>query len=876
MQPPCGNSSGYNVTQADALSIAQRQFTGKDVDYFLQLDNSQTVWTIFVDAEPMKGWEHECYTLTIPKTITTTVSSAAPSGKVLRSLPPSGNYVPLSVKNRYGNNANSKPVVTKVRISDTDNSAAQRTYAIIVNGYYNRLANYERYWNDCSFIYQTLVNRYGVPKANIYPMMADGNDPEEDMRLSDGTFVSQPLDLDNDGVNEIELAATKANLIGTLNTLKGKLGEDDHLFIFVTDLGGSYIRAPGSYIYLMDDILTPSELAEMLDPFTKKYLNVNVVLGQRYSGGFIDDLTKNGCVVTTACTGDEKSWACSGIPYDEFLYHWTCAVNGADHRGVKVDVDADTDENGRVTMQEAFEYAEAFDSRLAEHPQFLSTPVSVGEDLAFNHIAPAVDLYIMDNTDDTGKEPNLTTDKFWISPSIWIRNEADGKTEHENPYYSSDHVSATVYVRVHNRGKKNYKGGNHYVHAFWAHASTNISSDTWLGLETNSKGKVTGGILTAAQVSPIRSGESGVVAISWALPAQLLGSSILNGSEIHHFCLLAKVLDTHISPALTGTFSYDLRGSNNDAQKNVSIISNTDAGKTTTAVTIGNIDDFRQEYTLEIMPHTKSDEAIFNQARILMEMSEPIFNAWVQGGEQLTDVNRVEGTNLRIFEFQSKDSRIDAISLPAKVSGDVGLRFNFGTGTGIPSYKSKYTFDLIQRDIKGKIIGGETFIIQSPSVSTKQLSITSTPSMNGKTMLSTDVEPDESVRWENEDGAVIGEGASIEVSPRATSDNIYYAYALSKDGELSSGSIKLESELGIAGASMNQQNTVMNIDLKGNAAAGSSIVVSSVSTGDVALSYNLAEGENSVALDVSSLQQGIYAVTYICNGEAIDSVKLSK
>lgn len=103
----------YSVSEADALSIAQRQFEGRDVDYFILQDNSQTVWSIFVDAEPMKGWEHECYTLTIPKTISTPVSSAAPSGKVLRSVPPSGNYVPLSVKNRYGTNANSKPKVAK-------------------------------------------------------------------------------------------------------------------------------------------------------------------------------------------------------------------------------------------------------------------------------------------------------------------------------------------------------------------------------------------------------------------------------------------------------------------------------------------------------------------------------------------------------------------------------------------------------------------------------------------------------------------------------------------------------------------------------------------------------------------------------------------
>ena len=118
----------HSVSKAEALTIAQRQFQGKDVDYFILQDNSQTAWTIFVDAEPMKGWEHEYYVLTVPKTITTSVNAAVPSSKVERKLPPSGNFAPLSVKNRYGTNANSKPTVVKVSQSNAAQEAAHRTF----------------------------------------------------------------------------------------------------------------------------------------------------------------------------------------------------------------------------------------------------------------------------------------------------------------------------------------------------------------------------------------------------------------------------------------------------------------------------------------------------------------------------------------------------------------------------------------------------------------------------------------------------------------------------------------------------------------------------------------------------------------------------
>ena len=103
------------VTQQDALAIAQKQFPGQDVDYFILQDNSMIEWTIFVDAEPMKGWEHDCYILTIPKRLKNSIDSAIPTSIIRRKLPPSDNdnYVPLYTKNRYGDNASSKPSVAK-------------------------------------------------------------------------------------------------------------------------------------------------------------------------------------------------------------------------------------------------------------------------------------------------------------------------------------------------------------------------------------------------------------------------------------------------------------------------------------------------------------------------------------------------------------------------------------------------------------------------------------------------------------------------------------------------------------------------------------------------------------------------------------------
>lgn len=107
------------VTRDEALEIAKQEFSGRDVDYFIRDDNNSTTWTIFVDAEPMKGWEHECYVLQIPRAINVTINPTVTTRKIRRKLPPSGNFVPLLVRNRYGTNANSKPIVAKVAQSNS-------------------------------------------------------------------------------------------------------------------------------------------------------------------------------------------------------------------------------------------------------------------------------------------------------------------------------------------------------------------------------------------------------------------------------------------------------------------------------------------------------------------------------------------------------------------------------------------------------------------------------------------------------------------------------------------------------------------------------------------------------------------------------------
>lgn len=58
------NAQANDRTQEDAFKIVAEMFKGRDVDYYsatLKENPDNSVWTFFVDANPMALWEHECY-----------------------------------------------------------------------------------------------------------------------------------------------------------------------------------------------------------------------------------------------------------------------------------------------------------------------------------------------------------------------------------------------------------------------------------------------------------------------------------------------------------------------------------------------------------------------------------------------------------------------------------------------------------------------------------------------------------------------------------------------------------------------------------------------------------------------------------------------
>ncbi len=327
-------------------------------------------WFIFVDRHPRANWEHPCWYFFVD----------AASGEVQRFDATTPPRLQPHLDEITSGRDNPPPGVSeeslkrfseRLRRLPKPDRARGEAYAFIISGGANQANNHIRYWNDCAFIYRALVEYYGYADDHVRVCISDGTDPAPDR--SDGT--NSPPDLDGDGDDDIEYPATLQYIGQVFEELAATLTSGDQLFIFTTDHGGQE-SGQDCYLNLWNlEQLRDDQLAAYVAALPCE--TIICTFEQCYSGGMIDDLETDGRVIATACDWDELSWAMPpDYIYDTFVYHWTCAVGWATPGGEPVD--ADTNDDGIISMREAFLYAEAHDFD-AETPQYSSTPDFLGD-----------------------------------------------------------------------------------------------------------------------------------------------------------------------------------------------------------------------------------------------------------------------------------------------------------------------------------------------------------------------------------------------------------------------------------------------------------------------------------------------------------------
>lgn len=244
----------------------------------------------------------------------------------------------------------------------TASAAAGTKWAILISGGLNPEANSAAFWNDIGETYQILVGKYGYDPANVFVLYADGNPPTAANCYSGKTsrgYLIRPYPYPTD---IIDGSATSANVLSVCQYIADRDGPDDTLYVFMTDHGAA------SYDYAMwGEMMTPSTFASYVDLID----NINwraFVMDFCHSEGFSVPLRRPGyglpTLIACACGADEG--ACSNsVGYGAFSYNFNAALRGRTPDYVSYSqgggaVDADLNDDGVVTLPEAYTFAEFY------------------------------------------------------------------------------------------------------------------------------------------------------------------------------------------------------------------------------------------------------------------------------------------------------------------------------------------------------------------------------------------------------------------------------------------------------------------------------------------------------------------------------------
>ena len=897
-----GGSDSVNYYVSESLVYASRPGSVPIIWQPSKITNgsnaiySKNCWLVFVDLQPQAGWNHQCKYIYVPKERNANMN---PLCWAIDSVCPPANIklLPAKIQVKYQSKAPVKKVAPGSNASGGANPAAGHTYAVIISGGLVPTANKERYWNDCSFIYQTLHTTYGVPRNNIKVIMADGTDSGEDMMNDNEELVSSPLDLDGDGTDDVQYAATKANVKTVFDGLKN-LGDNDHLFVFVTDHGGRDKAKNKSYIKLWkDERLYPEELDSCLNNINAGY--ITVLLGQCYSGGFVEDLKRTNRTILTACQENELSYGCQDIPYDEFLYRWTSAVNGCDAYGNAVDVKRD--KWGHLTFKNVSRHALKNDSytsgkfRFAEeNPTYTYFAKSVAEDLSFDSIPDVVDLCFDKhvvltelphfNTEfptlevdpsegqvgDSDSERGLVT--FWHDDNIWVRNEETGDTcrDNETINFSESHPYFYVYARVRNRGVKAYSGkgsGMQYINGCWARASLLLTRDMWFGYYKDTNDKLYPGDM----ISPIR-----------------LDKAIAPG-EYATFHKQMYVVDRDLwSPSLSmcilGYVGKQKQGDGGLATDTMNIIKVWESDKLVQNNLIRKV-NYAKPLTAKIVN-------AFNQTnlwKVELDLGQVKDNLLEKADlSVLTNLASVQSAATRYtgsgtgsqptfktVRYKGSTDILSPFEMKPFEDGEVAVDCSFRADEAITE-RQTYDVNLILVDGQtGLRLGGETFrIVQEPRPAILPAIKVDAKNSSTATLSVDNVKEDARYEWYDDNDDLLGTGLTVNVPASARLSQYKVKVIAEKDGAFNYAETGLTGTQAIQAVESDGSQTA--VVLQEATDCNVKLQLSSVSGTVPTLEYAVGKGVQTYTIPTSDLRNGVYQVSLIENGHVIDTKKFVK
>ena len=243
-------------------------------------------------------------------------------------------------------------------------------WAVIISGGNCPENNYSCFYEDTKLLYNTLVGTLGYSGDYIFCLMSDGDDPGFDQRIAQNIYINSDTDFDGDNVSDVFSELTKSNISFVFSYIRAFSVPGDEVLVALIGHGEEdYGFRLWGY-----EVLTPVDLGIQLAKLNDSSVMMDVVLGQSYSGSFIQTISGTNRTISTSCSASETAsasyYGLNASCY--FLRRWINSIPIYD------DVSAN---DAYVSPIESFVYAQnslATIPGCTEHPQYDSTPSDFG------------------------------------------------------------------------------------------------------------------------------------------------------------------------------------------------------------------------------------------------------------------------------------------------------------------------------------------------------------------------------------------------------------------------------------------------------------------------------------------------------------------
>ena len=845
---------------------------------------------IFVDEEPYKNWGHRCSYYYCPRYINT--NEEIPVLKISCKHYPQKLFALNNNSQQYyvPQHSNLREQTMLDIICENYNS---KLWAAVICGGDGMNNDYEhdqsptRFWNDTYYMATVLREKYNICPNNLMLFYCG---PET--HYYDRFPVLDP---------SINMTSNHTySITDWFADLKNNedITPDMQLLVFIS-AHGDIANNGDPYIYVWPDNTLPyneieesthfyaSQLKQCLDSCDIK--NVTIVLGQCYSGDFAQVLQAPGRVIMTSSgqgqesSGFDHKMSVGTFPndydYDYFVHFFTDAIN--EKTWFNEPVASDYNNDGVVTMDEAFSYACTMDSIFAlqytifDNPQYLSNPATLGEDYSLSLNPDSCYLFIRDNALDTGKRLNNTTDISWDSPDIWVRKQADGLTQQtsEDCRITANSREVNIYTKIHNRGYRNYQGAGKKINYYWI---PNQLKDTCFTLNDSTEL-----IASVALSTHIPRDTCAIVHYAWELPSNYAKYCDSDGRFLTGSILCQIVCDSdtsvlHLTP--------DVLISRNIAIKKLNVIY---PYKGLVKTTYGNGLMTRKQgitipiciqpcasnakYDLRVIsePHLAVNDA-FKNASVSLELSPAIYASWITNGSESVSVVS-PNSNPRRLILKSDTSAIKKIQLPILQKDTISLSVDVTNGL-----ETDHKFHIALINENGDIIDGLTVNVKiEDNIGPIGPPIINLSIIDTTMCLSTvNTEDTDFIQWINPEQRIIGEGRSINLRNDAISGEYTAMVESSADGMVSTASININNQPMIESVYPTPFNDYLVVSFNKTTTSNSSIRITSLTTGETH-DYP-ASGIDSLQISTASYPAGAYAVTLYSNGQNINSIQIIK